>query len=430
MKKYAKLIPTSLVALCALASCGESNNAEKNELEKFVDTLAVGDLTEENVAPLFKNSLLATGDKSVTYSEYTSDEYSPYSAYVEGLDESQYEEYVKAQTVTETYRKYDNEVVLATIDYTNYPYDASLKDDTTQDGISKTATKYKGQTLIYRETSEDKTSDTINYIYTQDSDPANAYSFFASAEYDEEKMNTFLTGGGLGETVIADVAAVDEWYESYSSSITEDELNEGYSLNEIFSAKKETVEDTVAAGAKDVTSSHDVLSVKSINRIDFPVYSLEASWGCEYDETDTKHENPKKLTTKYDGLYMGISMVFGYSLTIEYGLVTSGTFIVHSYFGTIYEDANWKKGDATPSYNLTADDIAKLDLTIAASLRDGSENPWDFQMIGSFPYAYETVKSSNESLGNYRKTKPDTSKYREADATDLGSWFSVQDLLE
>lgn len=405
-KKISKSFPLLMVSLLALSGCGENTDQETTEasaLYKFVSNLKAGDLTKEEVQPLFENDMLSSNTKNIKYAEYSFSEYAPYWGFVEGLEESEYEEIVHDISEKYTFRSYDNDTVVTTEDVVRYDYDKSQIDpeDDMSEGISKTPVSYKGTAIAWGTKPNEETGEEgdITYVYTRDGKVDDGYSFVDKVEYDEDMMKALLQGGNGGVDLMYDVAAsaknVQDYYEAYSTQ-------NWYENNTDFSANKD---------------EEGTLTIVSSSSVFMAPYSTEAYWA---------YEEGVKTTNAYDGIYCKMGLIFAYLIEIKDGFVSNAQFIHSAYTAYLLKDANWKSGDPTPSKELTSEDLAKLNLIQTDTLGDGSKNTVQGGVLSAYPYTIESLKTDGENLGKYRKTLPNVEKYRESDATDIGCWFNIQ----
>ena len=127
---------------------------------------------------------------------------------------------------------------------------------------------------------------------------------------------------------------------------------------------------------------------------------------------------------------MGINV--RYSFTIDQGIVASAEAVYFGYYRYLLKDRNYKTGDPVPEVKLTADYIAGLDLYLPETItNNGSQipNPFTGQILSQLPHTYEKFENETRNFSNYSLSNlPDTTEYREADETDVGAWFSVQDM--
>lgn len=407
--KIVKTVPLLMVSLLSLAGC---DNNDTDTLVGFVRSLKEGELTQEEIAPLFENGMLESNVKNVKYAEYEIAEYSPRWAFVDGLDENEYEQLVHNINEKYTFRSYDNDVIVTTEDVARYEYDkdeiGDLEDS--PECISKTPTSYKGQSVIWaNKPTEEDAEGSITYVYTRDNDINNAYSFVDKIAYDEDMMSKLLQGGDGGSQKIYSmsdsVASVKEYFEGYSTQ------SGIYEVKEDYSSIKKVDEETKA----------NELTVVFSGFLFFTPYSCESNWA--YETVDGKEV---KTTNAYDGIYCKMGLAFGYYLDIVDGFIKSAQFIHTAYTAYLLKDANWKSGDPTPSKgNLSEEELSKLDLVQTDTLADGSQNNIQGGILSAYPYTIESLKTDGEKLGKYRKTLPDTTKYRESDMTDNGCWFDI-----
>ncbi len=415
MKKTLTLIPTALLAVCAVSGCGEKTKT----LGDYVNELTEGVHTKSEIEPLMVDSVLGSNDSLVKSASYELLDYVPYSALTSGLDDETYEQSVHKLHQTQTYNRYDNDVVVTTEEFSNYGYDKDMI--SANDRISLSESAYVGTGYLYVDEEE-----ALHYTYTQDKNAANGYSFATKKKVKEEDRNKLLQSGGLSDTLLASIKSVEEWYSDYSSEIT------SYAYlhaNEEYKAVK----------------SENKLDVSFKSSIDWDPYSLEFYWAYDYPEqSDGTYDYTKpseKLTDHYDGYYLKQQIVFNYSFSIVDGFITDAYVVQFGFVITVYKDNNWKTGDATPNKDLTEEDLANLDLQVAETMwftnSDGSyveyENPYDGNSIyARNMYTIEKYTTSGESLGDFDKSKlPDESKYRsDIETDDVGAWISVQDLVE
>lgn len=414
-RNYIKSLPIALVGLLALAGC--DNNSEPN-LANFVGNLKVGELTEEEVAPLFENNLLASNNKNIRFAEYSFNEYSPRWQFNDGLEDELYEQYVHNVDETYTFRRYDNDVVVTTEDVTRYDYDKTQYDpnDSFSTGLAKTPVTYNGKSIIYAEkpTEEDEEGN-ITCIYTRNNKASDPYSFVDKTEYNEDLMDKVLHGGAGGVEAMYDVQAsidnVKDSYDSYASGIQgiyENSLNTKYTKNE--------------DGSLEVVYSAILYMTP---------WSAEANWAYEEVQGEDGETTKRKTTNAYDGMYVKLGYVFSYYLKIAEGFVADAQFIHFGITAYLLKDNNWKSGDPTPNEDLTEEELSKLDLVPTDTLADGSANYVQGGIMSKNPYTFETLKTDGENLGNYRKTMPKESEYRVSDMSDYGCWFNIQqDLRE
>ena len=408
-KKTLTIIPSAFIALVALAGCNNDNTTSgggqaKSALSDFVNSLSDGEHTEEEISGLFAEGVLASNDASIKSSGVQYLNYLPLNWVNPG-----YEEYVELTNNIQTFKSYDNDVVVTAIDYTNYPYD---KNSTSKDGLAKDPITYKGKAQIYKD------GEDIRYTYTQDDDPENAYSFTYAKAVSDNKFKEFTEGGGISDVLVGAIDLANQYVNLYDGQI-----EDSSKVSKNFTATKSGTKLTV-----DYKFAYDALT-----------YSLERTWGYTHGLDE---DNPgTKYTTNYDGYYMNISMVVSYDYVIENGFITDATVVETAYYYTIMVDQNWKEGDPTPAYDLTDEYIAKLDLKVAEKVWYEDEdtgkwtqidNPYNGKQFSTTtPFEVYYLASSGESLGNYKSANlPDASKYRTADSTDQGCWFDVQDLIE
>ncbi len=401
MKKTLKITPAALIAVCALTGC----NSYSSKLAEFVGKLDANNLTKDAIKGIYETSILESNDANVTKASYAVADYVPYSALQDGQDESVYETYVHDLNQTETFTKYDNNVVVTTTEYSCYNYDKDMIED--NDGISLTEVAFIGTGYIYKDGSDTR------YTYTQDKSAENVYSFTYAKKIDAEDEKKFFNGGGLGSTLKNSVEAVEENYEYYAGQASS---YDWLTASDEFEAKKEDKK----------------LTVNYLGSLKWDVFSMERAWGCDADTGEKEYDY-------WDGYYFQQEIVFSYSYIINDGFIEAARIIQSAYVMTVYKDKNWKEGDPTPAEELSKDEIAALDLEVASTvyLYDGTKyneypNPYNGDNIYTgAAYTIEQYSAVGGSQGTFDTTKiPDKSKYRdEIEADDTGAYLSVQDLV-
>ncbi len=401
MNKLLKFIPAMLVTVVATTGCGS-----KNKLQSFVDGLKDGEVTEEQLEGIYAEGVLSSGDSLVKFAQYSATDYNPYWSIGSGQEEEYYEQYVHDLTEKESYRAYDDNTVVTTIEHVNYPYDKSQVIDEDSEGLSKTATKYSGKAHIYEKEGK------LNYTYTQDNSAENDYSFTYAVDSNAKLKEHFVQGGGFSENLIAGIADVKDTYDYYAGAITWCQPVE-----------------TLTASKKD-----GKLTVRYTGDFNYDLYSAERYWGWTYADDDTEYANPLvHETTDYDGMYVQMGIRFEYGYSIENGIISSAHMYYFSYFRILYADKNHKAGDPVPEVELSKDYIAGLDLYIPEKITlDGKETVNPYTGVGyltALPNTTEGYSASAKSLGNYDASNlPDSSKYRARDAFDTGCWFDVSEM--
>lgn len=419
MNKYIKLIPSALLIACMTASCGEGGRTPTNKLGEFVKGLAEGELTAEAIEGIYADGVIDASDKAVKSVTYQNLDYSPYRAFNSGLEESVYEKSVHDLSSKETFKSYDNGVVVLSQDYTNYPYSKEAATaDPDGDGLASTPVSYKANASIWEADSK------INYVYTRNAKVDDAYSFAISRDTVEGMLANYSQGGGMSSALVAGISSVKETYAYYAGAYKE--TNE---CVESFSASK----------------SGDKLVVNYKGNVNFGLTSAERVWGWTYAPTDTEYATPLvHETTAFDGMYFNTGLVFSYSFEVNEDFITSGSMVYYGYARTMYHDKNHVAGAAVPSYPLTAEEKAAVSLEVPETILwpygdDGElletpitiKNPYmGDSVMSSLPHTLEQFVTSGASLGNFDSSKlPDASAYREADGTDVGLWFSAQDFI-
>lgn len=403
--KKAKFIPATLLAVCALTSCGGGGGSSEEKkvttVKEFVANLKDGDVSKEQLSKLFEGELLATADEGVKYATMNEKDYAPKWAFVEGLEEEEYEKLVHNLDTTSSFKRYDNDVIITDTDYTCYNYDK----DAGEEGLAKDPVKYKDKAYIYKE------GDGLRYTYLFDNDRADDSTFTALGQLNDLSKKWFTSGGGLSYLLPELMSVYQEYVDYYGSQIEITETYEGKKAN----------------GELHVSQTARLHIMK--------MYSAERVWGYE----DYQKETPTQKTELADGLkghYVDRAWVVKYEYTIKDGYIQDVTYYGTVYNTILYKDKNYKEGDPLPAYELTDEYIAGLDLFIPETVVWGSKgeikNPYPGTGYDSYlPHDVVTFTTNGTSLGNYDTTKlPDPTGLREARTTDHGNWFDVQDIIE
>lgn len=427
-----KFIPICLMATL-LAGCQSTTPSTGNALLDYMNTLEVGELKRKDVNKIFTNNLLNSNDKLVKDASYQELVYEPYWALSEGLEESEYAEYVKKSDKKQTYKVYDNNVVVCTGASTVYPYDKSTITEDDDDGISKTPTSYTDTATIWHDEDNEK----LRYVYDRDPDNAdgseNKYSFEASCDFDDYLFDDVIHAGGLGSLMTQAKEDVEDTFSLYagawSSSMT----------------KKENF----AATKKEDGS----VSINFTGDLCMDLYSAEFLWGWEFSkdkdgEYDYEHPVTKESST-FDNMYVDRRIRFSYAYEIDAkGFVTSASACYFSYLTRIYKDSLGEfqgdiyHADTNPEgklkYPLDKTTIAALETPgrlVDVEYINGQPNPYlNTTYDDGLPYNidYFTSKGSiDDANKNYNKEElPNYSDYREQfDLVDTGVWVDAYALF-
>lgn len=418
-----KFVPVALLAVCALAACGGKGGSTTSgstttttgpvgpqTLKEFVAALADGEHTKEEIEGIYAENILTSSDKDVKFANYNQLNYAPKWLYAEGQEESFYEENVMNLDVSETYKKFDNDVVVTDTNYSCYDYDPEASDP--EEGLADEPRTYKDKSHIYEE------DDKMVYTYTRDKSAENAYSFSHSVDTSEALREMFFEGGGLSSYLAYSVSTYEELWAYYKEAWSD-----------------LTPEETFTAVKKD-----GALTVLNIGKLKMGLYSAERVWGYEdYEEEEPKipsYDNPS-----FQGNYVDRCIKFQYGYTIDKdGFITNASCFEFAYSTTILADKNWEEGDPIPPLGedgdiyLTEEYIAGLDLYVPETIIvNGNEiaNPYTGKEFDDYlPHTILKFTTSGASLGNYEGEIPDASLYRDSDATDTGGWFDVKEMDE
>ena len=421
-KNYLKLVPaTLLVAL--LAACNNGGNPSTstsdpetpvepvNGLEEWVNGLS-GEVSVEEFNGLFEEGVLDSHDQFVTQSAFEYEDFAPRWAYVDGRTEEEYAEWVHHKVQAGSFKRHSNDVIAITQEYICAPYNKDLEDEDPEypekidyDNIER----FKDDIIIFEQ------ENVTNYVMTRDGDPANVWSFVARRDSEEGLMKELGQQGGLTGDIVNEISYVEEAFAYYANAYAAN-----YSSEESF-----------VANAKD-----GVLVASYTGNIDItpkPV-PLEVVWG-----------NTPAEKAAFAGLYMKQYLSFYYDIEISNGVVSYFEAGEYGIARTILKDKNWKSGDPTPSYPLTDEQAAALDLYVPETI------PWPYddngkavssisditvienQYVGGYttfhPFTTFACAESSAKVGSYLKTLPTISDYRDEDGTDEGFWINVQNFL-
>ncbi len=414
MKKTLKIVPVSLLAVCALVSCNNNSSSDastsggdttsststpevKETLTDFVNKLAEGEQTKETIdALLADDELLASNDSLVTGSVVSLSDHWPASA----LKDEYKEDYTHDLEEDMAFYRYDNKVVATGVECSYKGYDAD-----TEDNFSE-ATEYTGVGYLY-EDSDGKT----RYTYTQNEDAENVYSFSYAKKISDEDKAKFYNAGGISDFVSTYSASAEENFAYYEDAYA------SYNI-----AVFESDYSAVKEGNK--------LTVTSNNSFTF-YFSLETNYG---------YQGGKKVYDYWDNFYVTNSYLYNYSFTIEDGIITKGQ-VVDGGFNTLYVEDTAKALTPTTTGALSVDDVEKMTLVIPEKIVSPStlqevtnprNNPNTIYVLDDEIYTIVSVQSTKRALGDFDTTKlPDPTSYRsDIEGDDIGAWIDVQDLVE
>lgn len=421
MKKILTLVPAALLTACTLASCG--GNKYVNKLDEFVRNLK-GDVTiealENDETGIYREGIFDAGDKMITKLTTSYINYSPRWNWVDGLEESEYEELVRLESTATSFTRYNDNKVRMVEDSLLYPYN---KDAIGDDSEYPECIDYENPSEMASETVIWEANGVANYVYTAineegEGDPSDPWSFKTSRDTAPKLMSEIGTLGGNSPLVLTDIAGALEVMDAYESLYVEYYPLIGH--------------ERIATVEHQEGKLHVRLELQLAKDIDFegnPVVPLssEAIWGSEFK-----------------GLYFKQYRSYYYDYTVNDGIIESAKFGFGGVARLLYKDRNWKEGDPTPHYPLTIAEQAMLDLYVPEKVmwpdsETGEmkeiDNPYTGQYAkiapGGNPFEEESFTASSKSQGNYTKTLPTLDDYREGDASDEGSMYlSMKDFLE
>ena len=436
--KFLKFAPIALIAIAGTA-CGNDTprvtpKKTFRDTKEFIEQFEVGqEIKKADAWKIFKGDLLSSKGTEVNNASIRELSYEPYWVLSEGLEESDYEQYVHKLDKTTTFKRYNNNVYETSIDYTKYSYDPANAGDYPADGLSKTPTQYYGEGYLYYDATE-PANENFHYIYTQgptadELDPNHPYSFAASGPYNS-RAKKVENPKDLADTIAVVRDDVEVSFSYYASAWGSG--SDGYMIDEVSKA----------------TRTEDGFEIYFRGDICMKLYSAERVWGYEYDDDDEDYEYPLSRNARADqfvGCYVDRRIRFEYTLSFDNeGVIQGFTAYDFSYWTTLYRDTQYvepkfKFQDPYFAYPLSNEVINELKqgdrMVVPEVLMDGvTANPYDGSEYDDYlPYEAFYVTADGVDNGEFDKAQlPDISIYRpKEDDTDVGNaWFNANDLFD
>lgn len=377
--KLKHILPVTMLAVLALAACDpvasdtssgapSSSEEEVVTLGSYIDDLAVGVQDEGVLADLLE--LLPAADESFTTQ---SNDYTDYSS----PDNYEMQNAVVA-------KRYENDVLEVSLD----------------SQISERVDGVWGEFGPYYSSVETMWADAsnLNYVYEEDGDPTNAYSFALSLDLNAEVLGSYLDSVGALDDIELGLATVDYAYTYY--------LANG-SWNYV--TKSGSIEKVAAAG-----EVPEYLVLKAVTNFGY-LYSGQLAWGAGYE-----------------GVFVERFYSYGIEVYIVDGAVDSVFFDQGTMYQRLYTDSAATSETPAPV-------IAGTSLPEPSPVMTNEE--WATYVtnvstvtVGELGYGlyitFTEMAWSTASNGAYALAElPDVSAFRAGDATDAGYWVDVEGLL-
>lgn len=366
--KLKHILPVTLLAVLALAACdpvdstSDTSSEEELTLASYVDDLAVGVQGEGVLEDIL--ALLPAADVGFTTQTQDYLEYSSANNY-------QLETSVVAS-------RYDNDVLEVVLDS-----QVAVR----VDGVwGEFEPNYSSIETVWADATN------INYVYEEDGDPLNAYSFALAADANAEVLDGYLASVGAVDDIEYGIALAGEAYNYYVAST---DWN--------YVTLDSSVEKVAAAG-----ELPEYVVLKAAANIGF-MYSGQLAWG-----------------PGNEGVFVERFYSYGVEVYIVEGLVDSIYLDEGSMYQCLYTDST-ATGETLPPTVAEPPYLSNAEwetyVTNVSTVTAGEVT------YGASIYAYDIVFSS-ESNGAYNLAElPDVSAFRVGDASDAGYWIDVEAFL-
>ncbi|MFA6780620.1 MAG: hypothetical protein WCR77_00305 [Bacilli bacterium] len=402
--KFKNLLPVTLLAVFALAACGptdtssaggstdassaddsSSNPSSEEEvpnLGDFVDGLAVGEVAEPLAAIEEIAGLLPAADGLVNRAVQEFRDYWSTGMSDPANDDFAYEDYAVYDV-----KRYDNDVLSVELDYQRM---APEYDPLTQSygaWPAEFSPYYTAEAYLFEDASN------LNYVYEEDGDPDNPYSFAVSTAKDSELLEGYLNTIGSSSDILYGLALADEAYSYYLPSFAADGFN--------YVATSASVEKVAADGE---VPAHAVVSYNT--HLGYYL-SAELAWG-----------------SSYAGIFVERYYNWGVDFIIADGFVQYAYLDVGSMMQAEYVDSS-----AAPVTPVVAESPWLTNEEWATYVTDVATVALDVVGYGSYYTFYET-EYSDVSNGEFAAANlPVIANYREGDLSDAGLWINIDPFL-
>lgn len=391
--KLKHFLPLSVLAVLALAACdgpvnssGDTSSDSSSEepvptLADYVDELPTGVVAEPVAAIEAIAALLPAADGLVNRAvqEYH-DYYSTGSSTPEEGDFA-YEDYNVFDV-----KRYDNDVLtVSLVDQSMAPsWDAVNGYGEWPEEFS---VDFTAEATLWGDASS------LNYVYEEDGDPDNAYSFALSSSADAELLAAYLDTVGASGNILSGLSLADEAYDYYAPTY----VANGFNYLETIAS----VEKVAAAG-----EVPEYVAVTYETHLGYYL-SAELAWG-----------------PSYNGVYAERYYSFGSQFIIADGYVQYDLLDTGSMYQAVYEDSS-----AEPVTPAVAESPWMTSEEWATYVTGNANVALSGIGYGSF-YTYYETQYTDVSNGDYVLANlPDLADYREGDASDAGIWINTELLL-
>lgn len=398
--KLRHFLPISVLAVLALAACGETGGSSSDvpssseepvpSLADYVDALPTGEVADPVAAIEEIVPLLPAADGLVNRAVQEYHDYLSTGSSTPAEEDFAYEDYAVYDV-----KRYDNDVLSVALDYQRMApaWDAVNGYGEWPEEFSSV---YTAEATLWGDASS------LNYVYEEDGDPENAYSFALSSVADAELLAAFLDTVGASGDVLSGLSLADEAYTYYAPTY----VASGFNYLETIAS----VEKVAAAG--------EVPTYVSVVYETHLGYYLSAELAWAYDNEGNK------LTNEYDGLFVERYYSFGSQFIIAEGYVQYNLLDTGSMYQAVYEDSS-----ETPVTPTVAESPWMTSEEWATYVTGNANVALSGVGFGSF-YTYYETQYTDVSNGDYVLANlPVVGDYREGDASDSGMWINTELLL-
>jgi hypothetical protein len=376
------ILPIALLAAISLTSC---DGAKTMTLKKYADSLPIGEVEDPVSAVAELSALLPAADNlvnraSLEFFRYLSLDYADLDGKY-GDPETPYAFYDKYDG-----KRYDNNVLVFSIesnisepayDESTKEYDEDWRPDFTD--LSNFKPYYSAEETLW----QDETG--INYVYDEDENPDSPFSFFLSAETNDE-MNVELQNSiGASGDILQSIELADSFYGNNEAGYE----SRGWG----FIRKNITVEKVLLSS----TSNTEAVNV---------TYLAQLGAVMSYHDED--------------GVFYNVhSIEAGCSFQIVDGIVNKLAAEYVSYYVYIYED------EADSPLPAGAVDYDAFETYV--------ESTSEVSYLGAFVFSNSTLAGqySTKTNGNYNVNNlPDIADYHEGKDDDTGGWVNISLFFE
>jgi len=389
--KLKQMLPFGLLAVLALVGCDgnpsdssssvdESSSEEPVEtLGSYADGLAVGVQGEGVLEDIV--GLLPAADGLVNravqeYHDYLSIGASDPDNATVGDRTFAYEDYAVYDV-----KRYDNDVLSVSLDS-----QSKAPEYVEGTGYGEWPEEFSPVYTAEASLWQDETK--LHYVYEEDGDPSNAYSFAAEADKNDELLAAYLDTVGASGDINSGIALAEEAYAYYAPTYVASGFN--------YLSKTVEVEKVAAAGEN---PAHTIVTYET--HLGYYL-SGELAWGIA-------------------GLYAERYYAWGIQFVIADGIVA------YAYLdtGTMWQ-AEYVDSAATPVTPVVVESPWMTNEEWATYVTGSATVALDAIVFGSYFTYYETVYTT-ASNGDFASADlPNVALYRAADASDVGMWINLE----